>query len=96
VQGSAGEYCLRKEEVKRMLQLAAVTERNINLLVDECFNQLRLRDDAVFYYEFLSILQWLAVTVISTDKEEDLDSHDQEALLIVEKIKFLILKLQPA
>ena len=69
VQNSASDYCIRKEEVKRMLQLASITERNINLVVDECFNQLKLKEDAVFYYEFLNILQWLAVTVISSDKE---------------------------
>ena len=69
VQNSASDYCIRKEEVKRMLQLASIAERNINLVVDECFNQLKLKEDAVFYYEFLNILQWLAVTVISSDKE---------------------------
>lgn len=56
-----------------MLQLASITEKNINLVVDECFNDLRLREDGVFYYEFLSIIQWLAMAIITTDKEgEDL------------------------
>lgn len=79
-----------------MLQVAAITEKNINLVVDECFSQLRLREDAVFYYEFLSIIQWLAVTVISSsDKEgEDLYNKDEEALLIVDKIKYLIEKVK--
>jgi len=69
VQNSADEYCIRKEEVKRMLQLASITDKNINIVVDECFSELRLREEAVFYYDFLSIVQWLAMTVICSDKE---------------------------
>jgi hypothetical protein len=53
-----------------MLQLASVTDKNINMVVDECFSELRLREEAVFYYDFLSIVQWLAATVICSDKEE--------------------------
>lgn len=78
-----------------MLQLASITERNINLVVDECFNQLKLKEDAVFYYEFLNILQWLAVTVISSDKEgQELENTEEEASLITEKIKYLINKIK--
>lgn len=34
VQNSAAEYCIRKEEVKRMLQTANITEKNNNVLID--------------------------------------------------------------
>ena len=50
IQNSASEYCIRKEEVKRMLQMANITEKNNNVLVDECFSQLQLKEDAVYYY----------------------------------------------
>lgn len=33
-----------------MLQLASITEKNINLVVEECFSELKLREDGVFYY----------------------------------------------
>jgi hypothetical protein len=33
IQNSAGEYCLKKEEIKRMLQLAAITEKNTDLVI---------------------------------------------------------------
>ena len=80
-----------------MLQLSNITERNNNVLVDECFSQLQLKEDAVYYYDFLSIMQWLAVTVIGSDKEgEDLEHMDEESLLIVEKIKYLIEKVSPS
>ena len=50
IQNSAAEFCIRKEEVKRMLQTASITEKNNNVIVDECFSQLRLREDAIYYY----------------------------------------------
>lgn len=34
IQNSGVEYCIKKEEVKRMLQLASITEKNINLVVE--------------------------------------------------------------
>jgi len=33
IQNSGAEYCLKKEEIKRMLQMAAITEKNIDLIV---------------------------------------------------------------
>lgn len=79
-----------------MLQLASITDKNINMVVDECFSELRLREEAIFYYDFLSIVQWLAVTVICSDKEgEDPDNNEEESLLIVEKMKYLVSKVMP-
>ena len=41
-------------------------------------------------------MQWLAITVIGSEKEgEDLDNMDEESLLIIEKIKYLIDKVVP-
>jgi hypothetical protein len=93
VQNSGREYCLKKEEVKRMLQVAAITERSTDLVVEECFNELKLREEGLFYYDFLAVLQWLALATISSQREEDPDNEEEESLLIVEKLKYLIDKI---
>jgi hypothetical protein len=30
--------------------MAALTEKNTDLVVEECFNELKLREDGIFYY----------------------------------------------
>ena len=96
IQNSGAENCLKKEEIKRMMQAAALAEKNGDLLVEECFNQLKLRDDAVFYYEFLNIVQWLAITSVASEKEpEDIDNDEEESEIIVQKMKYLVDKLAP-
>jgi hypothetical protein len=42
----------------------------------------------------LNIIQWLAMATIASDKEErDIDNDEEESMLIVEKIKYLIDKV---
>lgn len=93
IQNSAREYCLKKEELKRMLQMASITEKNTDLIIEECFNELKLREEGLFYYDFLGVLQWLSLATISSQKEEDVDNEEEESLLIVEKLKYLIDKI---
>jgi len=74
--------------------MAALTEKNTDLVIEECFNELKLKEDGIFYYEFLTVIQWLAMATISSEKEEqELDNDDEESSLIVEKIKYLVDKI---
>lgn len=66
-----------------MLQISAITEKNTDLIIEECFNQLKLREEGLFYYDFLGVLQWLALATISSQKEEDIDNEEEESMLIV-------------
>jgi len=39
---------------------------------------LKLREEGVFYYEFLNIMQWLAIASVSSEKEgEDIDNDEE-------------------
>lgn len=33
-----------------MMQMAAVTDKNVDIVVEDCFNELKLREEGVFYY----------------------------------------------
>jgi hypothetical protein len=54
-----------------------------------------LPEEGVYYYEFIEAIQWLAMALVVSDKdEENLKNEEQETLLIIEKIKFFIEKVQ--
>ena len=79
-----------------MLQLSGLTTKNINTIVQDLFLELNFSEDGIFYYEFIEAIQWLSLVVVSSDKDSmDLvENEEEEAMLIIEKIKFFIDKIE--
>ena len=89
IQNSASEYCLKKEELKRLLQRANITERSTDLVIEQCFTDLKLREEGLYYYEFLEALQWLALATITSNSEEEA-TEEAAAQVLVNKFKYLV------
>lgn len=50
--------------------------------------------EGIFFYEFIQVIQWLAMVLVRSNHEEDEDDDgDEEILVLIEKIKFFIGKL---
>ncbi len=94
---SASPICIGKEDVKLLLITFSLTENGINTdkVIDECWTELKLNKKDIFYYDSLIIIQWLAMALIKEDKDEDEDNfnEEEEAAMIVEKIKFFLNKV---
>ncbi len=68
---------------------------NIDKVIDECFRELRLSEKDIFYYDMLIIIQWLSMALVKEEKEdkEENFNEEEEAMLIVDKMKFFIGKI---
>ncbi len=68
---------------------------NIDKVMDECFRELRLNEKDIFYYDMLIIIQWLSMALVKEEKEEKEENfnEEEEAMLIVDKMKFFIGKI---
>ena len=68
---------------------------NIDKVMDECFRELRLNEKDIFYYDMLIIIQWLSMALVKEEKEEKEENfnEEEEAMLIVDKMKFFIVKI---
>jgi hypothetical protein len=56
---------IMKEELKQLIMTFSLVENNVDKIVNECFKDLHLNEEGIFYYEFLMVIEWLAMAVVT-------------------------------
>jgi hypothetical protein len=94
---SASPIFIGKEEVKLLLITFNLVDNGMNIdkIMDECFRELKIHERDIFYYDFLIIIQWLSMALVKEEKEEEEENfnEDEEAMMIADKMKFFIGKI---
>ena len=90
-------YYLMKEELKVLLKLAGV-EGDYDQIVRDCYSELfpdrekqQRFEDGIYFYEFIQVVQWLALVLIESKQEVEEDEEEQMSRLI-DNTKFLLSK----
>ena len=61
-----------------MLEMSELTSKNTDKIVQDCYLELKLSEDGLFYYSFIELLQWLALAIVSYEKEEEKDLENED------------------
>ncbi len=83
-------YYMTKDEIITLIQENDLTGDNFENLVDLCLAEIVDKDNyagfnnGIFYYEFLQVLQWLALIYVQSTQEE-MDEMEDENVEITEE-----------
>ena len=83
-------YYMTKDEIITLIQENDLTGDNFENLVDLCIAEIVDKDNysgfnnGIFYYEFLQVLQWLALIYVQSTQEE-MDEMEDENVEITEE-----------
>ena len=81
---------MTKDEIITLIQENDLTGDNFENLVDLCLAEIVDKDNyagfnnGIFYYEFLQVLQWLALIYVQSTQEE-MDEMEDENVEITEE-----------
>ncbi|KRX01888.1 hypothetical protein PPERSA_05727 [Pseudocohnilembus persalinus] len=98
------KFHLLQEQIKSLIIDAGFKGDNLDDIVSTCLTQLINEDkysgfEGIFYYEFLQVMQWLSLVLI-TDQDDEEDKQDEEedpehgVEQLIEKFKFFLVQFQ--
>lgn len=77
-----------------MLENSGLTGDNTDRVIQSLFSELELPEEGLYYYEFVEAMQWLAMALVESSKDDAVfSSEDEETSLVIQKIKYLIEKV---
>lgn len=73
-----------------------MTKKNTDNIVQDLFEELGLSEEGIFYYEFIEAIQWLSLAIVGSDRDSIglIQNEEEEVMLIIEKIKFFMEKIE--
>lgn len=73
-----------KEEFKMMLETSGLTGENTDKIIDCMFGELDLPEEGLYYYEFVEAIQWLAMALVESSKDDAVfGTEDEETSLVI-------------
>ena len=94
------KFHLLDQQIQQLIKDAGFHGENLEDIVTTCRTQLQQGEEknqgfeGIFYYEFLQVMQWLALVLITDaeDEEEKLEEEDPEEGVeqLIEKFRFFL------
>ena len=92
------KFHMVREDIRTIIIESGFKGENMEDIISTCFHELFLDvfqgHDGMFYFEFLQIIQWLSLVLVSEadNKEEQKDEEELEEGIegLIEKLKYFI------